>query len=372
MRPVSSESFRGTWLCPTQFDRSRLLDMEARLAAARTVMYAAVAVALIICGPLLGWWTLAPVAVVVGTYKLLQPRISTADRPEYVVATTVVIAQLQIGMGVALTGGPTSPLLILLLLPIVTLPARFGGRGLQAGIVLTIAIIVAATVVPDPVAFQSDPEYAVLSIAALFGLGAFADALMRAEVESRSDSAQDALTGLMNRKALATQFTEVARQAELTGRCVCMVLIDLDRFKAVNDDNGHAVGDAVLRAAAGVLRGNLRSFELVYRVGGEEFLVLMPGVDRQGGRVVAERLCSAMHAARPAGLVVTASFGVAVAHGAAVAFDPLFDAADQALYAAKRGGRNQVVVAPDIRPAVADAPSATAAGVGLPGAIARA
>jgi len=372
MRPVSSESFQGTWLCPTQFDRTRLLDMEARLSAARTVMYSAVAVALIICGPLLGWWTLAPVAVVVGSYQLLQPRIATADKPEFVVATTVVIAQSQIGMGVALTGGPQSPLIILLLLPIVTLPARFGARGLQAGIVLTIGIVAAAAIAPDPAAFRAQPEYVVLSLAALFGLGAFADALMRAEVESRSDSAQDALTGLMNRKALATQFTEVARQAELTGRSVCMVLVDLDRFKAVNDDNGHAVGDAVLKAAAGVLRGNLRSFELVYRVGGEEFLVLMPGVDRAGGRAVAERLREAMHAARPAGLVVTASLGVAIAHGAAVSFDPLFDAADQALYAAKRGGRNQVVLAPDPRPAVAGAPLAAAAGGGLPGATARA
>jgi diguanylate cyclase (GGDEF)-like protein len=370
MRP--SAQFQGTWLCPTQFDRTRLLDMEARLSAARTVMYAAVAVALIICGPLLGWWTLAPVAIVVASYRLLQPRIASADRPEYVVATTVVIAQLQIGMGVALTGGPTSPLLVLLLLPVVTLPARFGARGLQAGIVLTIAITVAATAGVDPVGFRASPEYVVLSIAALFGLGAFADALMRAEVESRSDSAQDALTGLLNRKALATHFAEVARQAGLTGRSVCMVLLDLDRFKAVNDDHGHAAGDAVLRAAADVLRGNLRSFELVYRVGGEEFLVLMPGVDRQGALGVAERLREAMHAARPGGLVVTASFGVAVAHGAAVTFDALFDAADQALYAAKRGGRNQVVPAPDLRPAVAGAPSAAPAGALLPGATARA
>jgi len=371
MRPVTSESFQGTWLCPTQFDRTRLLDMEARLSAARTVMYAAVAVALIICGPLLGWWTLAPIGIVVASYKLLQPRIATSDKPEFVVATTVVIAQLQIGMGVALTGGPTSPIIVLLLLPIVTLPARFGGRGLQAGIVLTIAILACTTVVPDPEAFMRQPEYVVLSIAALFGLGAFADALMRAEVDSRTDSAQDPLTGLMNRKALATQFTELARQAELTGRSVCMVLLDLDRFKAVNDDNGHAVGDAVLKACAGVLRGNLRSFELVYRVGGEEFLVMLPGVDRAAGRMVAERLREAMHAQRPAGLVVTASFGVAVAHGAAVSFDPLFDAADQALYAAKRGGRNQVVVAPDLRPAVAGAPVAATAG-GLPGAVSRA
>jgi two-component system cell cycle response regulator len=98
----------------------------------------------------------------------------------------------------------------------------------------------------------------------------------------------------------------------------------------------------------------------------------MPGVDRQGGRIVAERLREAMHAARPGGLVVTASLGVAVAHGTAVAFDSLFDVADQALYAAKHGGRNQVVLAPDLRPSVAGAPPATAAGARLPGATAQA
>ncbi len=76
----------------------------------------------------------------------------------------------------------------------------------------------------------------------------------------------------------------------MTGRDVTMVLMDLDGFKAVNDEHGHSRGDAVLRDAANVLRANLRTFELLYRVGGEEFLVLMPGVDRQGGRIVADRL----------------------------------------------------------------------------------
>jgi diguanylate cyclase (GGDEF)-like protein len=349
---------RGTWLCPTPFDRTRLLDMESRLSAARTVMYAALLVAFILCAPSLGWWTLAPVAVCIGSYKLLQPRIATSERPEYVVATTVVIAQSQIGLGVALTGGPASPVLVLLLLPIVTLPARFGSRGVTAGVALTIAVMTGCTIGVDPGAFIAEPEPFIIAVGALFGLAAFSDALMRAEVEQRSHSAQDPLTGLLNRKALGTHFQEIARQAEVSGRSVCMVLVDLDRFKSVNDEHGHSKGDAVLRETADVLRSNLRSFELVYRVGGEEFLVLMPGVDRAGGKVVAERLREAIHAARPGGLVVTASFGVAMALGTAVAYDPLFDAADQALYRAKREGRNQVVLAPELRPAVSMGPPA--------------
>ena len=354
---MRSADAQGTWLCPTPFDRSRLLDMEARLATARTLMYAAMVVAFLVCAPLLGWWSLAPVAFCVVAFGLLQPRIATADRPEYVVATMLVVAQVQIGMGIALTGGPQSPVLVLLLLPIVTLPARFGTRGVRAGVALTVAVLLASTLGANLGVFREHPAPVIVAVAVLFALAAFSDALMRAEVESRSESAQDALTGLLNRKALATHAAEIARQAELTGRSVCLVLLDLDRFKAVNDEHGHAAGDTVLVSAGQVLRDHLRAFELVYRVGGEEFLVLLPGVDRQGGRVVAERLREALETARPGGLAVTASFGVAVAHGAGAGFDALFAMADEALYAAKHAGRNRVVVAPDLRPDAAALPA---------------
>jgi diguanylate cyclase (GGDEF)-like protein len=340
----------GTWLCPTAFDRTRLLDMEARLTKARVLMYAALGAGFVACAPIMGWWIIAPLVFTVAAYQVLQPLISRVERPEYVVAVTVVIAQIMIGMGVALTGGPTSPVLPLLGLPIVTLPARFGTRGVQAGVVVTILVIVVTTLGVEYQATLDNPEYVVMAISALFGLAAFSDGLMRAEVESRSHSGQDSLTGLLNRKALVPQFDEVARQAGMTGRAVCLVLMDLDHFKEVNDVHGHARGDAVLKDVAELMRGHLRSFELVYRVGGEEFLILMPGVDRTGGRIVAERLRSAFAHARPGGLEVTASFGVAMATGAAVAFDPLFDAADKALYRAKDEGRDRVVLAPELRP----------------------
>ena len=346
---MREEGDQGTWLCPTPFDRTRLLDMEARLSRPRSLMYGALAAAFVLSGPSLGWWILAPLAVTIAAYFALQPRVGTSERPEYYVAATVFIAQLMIGVGIALTGGPTSPAIPLLLLPIITLPARFGTRGVQAGVVATIVILAASTAAVDLQGLITNPEYAVIAVAALFGLSVFADGLMRAEVESRSTSGQDALTGLLNRKALATHFAEVAKQAEMTGRDVCLVLMDLDHFKAVNDEHGHSRGDAVLRDAAQVMRNNLRSFELVYRVGGEEFLVLMPGVDRAGGRIVADRLREALAGARPGELSVTASFGVAMATGTAVAFEPLFDAADKALYRAKDEGRNRVVLAPELR-----------------------
>lgn len=341
---------QGTWLCPTPFDRTRLLDMEARLSRQRVLMYGAIAAALLMCGPSLGWWVLLPLAVVVASYFILAPRVAGSERPEYIVAATVAIAQVMIGVGIALTGGPHSPAIALLLLPMVTLPARFGTHGVQAGMGASLVVMLASTVGVDPAAAVANPEHVVIAISALIGLSVFADGLRRAEVESRSDSSQDVLTGLLNRKALMTHFGDVAKQASMTGRDVCVVLIDLDDFKAVNDGHGHSRGDAVLRDAAAVLRENLRTFELLYRVGGEEFLVLMPGVDRPGGRTVADRLRSALEAARPGDLEVTASFGVAVATGTAVEYDALFDAADAALYRAKDEGRNRVVLAPELRP----------------------
>jgi diguanylate cyclase (GGDEF)-like protein len=342
---------QGTWLCPTPFDRTRLLDMEARLARPRALMYGALGAAFVMSGPSLGWWILLPLAVTIAAYFAVQPRISRSERPEYLVAGTVLVAQVMIGLGIALSGGPTSPAIPLLLLPIVTLPARFGTRGVQAGVIVTVVILAVSTAAVDPGGLLRHPEYLLCATAALFGLAVFADGLMRAEVESRSTSGQDPLTGLLNRKALTAHFSEVAKQAEMTGRSVCMVLMDLDHFKAINDEHGHSRGDAVLRDAAQVMRDNLRTFELVYRVGGEEFLVLMPGVDRSGGKVVADRLRAALERARCGELEVTASFGVAMAQGAAVQFEQLFDAADKALYRAKDEGRNRVVLAPELRAA---------------------
>jgi diguanylate cyclase (GGDEF)-like protein len=131
----------------------------------------------------------------------------------------------------------------------------------------------------------------------------------------------------------------------MTGAPICLIACDLDHFKRVNDDYGHARGDAVLKDAAYVMRKHLRSFELVYRLGGEEFLIVLPGVPIDEGRSIAERVRTGIENARPAGLPVSASFGVAAGSGGATAFEPLFAAADEALYAAKRAGRNRVVAA---------------------------
>jgi diguanylate cyclase (GGDEF)-like protein len=333
----------GTWLCPTQLHRERLLDMESKLAHPRAVMYGSLAVAFVIGIPWIGAWTLIPLAVSVLVYALLRPRIATSERPEYVVGATVINAQVLIGIGIALSGGPHSPTIGMLLLPIVTLPARFSPKGVWAGLGVTVAVLLLATVAVDPADFLDDPTYVIIALASCAGLAAFAETLMRAEMQQRSDAVLDPLTGLLNRKALAGRYEEIAQQALLTGAPICLVAADLDHFKDVNDEHGHARGDAVLKDAAYLLRKSLRSFELVYRLGGEEFLIVLPGVSVAEGRAIAERVRAGVEEARPGGLPVTVSLGVAEASAPDLAFEPLFRAADEALYEAKRRGRNRVV-----------------------------
>ena len=335
--------------------------MERKLARPRAVMYGSLAVAFLIAIPWIGSWTLIPLAGAILTYAALKPRIATSERPEYVIAATVVIAQILIGIGIVLSGGPHSPVIAMLLLPIVTLPARFSARGVWAGLGVTIVVLLLATAALFPSEFAADPTFTLVGLATAIGLAAFSQALMHAEMEQRSEAVIDPLTGLLNRKALASRFDEIAQQAALTGAPVCLIACDLDHFKQVNDAHGHERGDAVLKDAAYVLRKHLRSFELAYRLGGEEFLIVLPGVGLDEGLAIARRGCSGLEDARPGGLAVTASFGVAAASGAEVAFEALFRAADAALYEAKRAGRNRVVGAGAEAPVAPVAPVARAA-----------
>jgi|SRR5829696_4292805 len=336
----------GTWLCPTAFDRERLLDMEPRIAQARRFMFAALAIGLGAAVPWFGWWILVLLAWGVLTYPLLRPWVARSRRPEYPIAAAVVNAQTVLGVAIALTGGPSSPAQPLLLFAIVTVSARFSARGVFAATGFTAVVLLGTTVATHPAAYVADPTLTNCSLVCLIGLAAGSYAVMHSDIRQRTGAILDPLTGLLNRKALMDRFAELSEQAALTGERIAIVVCDIDCFKAVNDAHGHERGDAVLREVAYAIRKSLRSFELVYRLGGEEFLIVLPGADDETASHVAERVRAAVEAGEPGGLNVTVSLGVACARGE-VTFEPLFRDADEALYRAKREGRNRVATSSD-------------------------
>ena len=155
----------------------------------------------------------------------------------------------------------------------------------------------------------------------------------------------DELTGVLNRRGF---FERVARMRP-PARQGALVLMDIDRFKSVNDTHGHAVGDEVLRWFARTVRTFMRRDDLLVRMGGEEFCLLLPGFDERAAHGIAERIREEFEsrsvATTSAGpLRVTASFGVAPFAPADGGLDFRLRQADEALYAAKRAGRNRVVL----------------------------
>ncbi|HLW96387.1 MAG TPA: diguanylate cyclase [Solirubrobacteraceae bacterium] len=180
---------------------------------------------------------------------------------------------------------------------------------------------------------------------------------LRNLARSQSRAATDALTGLANRRALEDTIKRMVAQAHRAELPLAALMLDLDHFKQINDDFGHAKGDEILAAFGAQLEDVLRAGDFAARYGGEEFMVLLPGTGAEGALVLAERLRVAVHAIRVNGLdrKITASVGVAVLGEHALDAEGLERAADRALYVAKAGGRDRVQLVADETPAVAGA-----------------
>jgi diguanylate cyclase (GGDEF)-like protein/PAS domain S-box-containing protein len=168
----------------------------------------------------------------------------------------------------------------------------------------------------------------------------------RLESELRALSTTDGLTGLFNRRHLDSSLAQEVERAKRNPLNLSIMMFDIDHFKKFNDTHGHDQGDRVLKAVADCMRLAVRNIDIPCRYGGEEFLIIMPETDQPGGAILAERLRKRIEDMVVDGLKVTVSIGVAgiVETGVESAPD-LVQAADEALYRAKKGGRNQVLTA---------------------------
>ncbi len=334
----------GSWLCRDERDRERMLDMDERVRPVRRRAVAILAIALAVAGPWIGW---LPVLIIIPfsvMFALADRKVPTARRPENLMFATWVGAEVTLAAALAAAGNAGASALALLAVPILTLTCRFSMRGVLAGVGVALALTLAAGFGFQSQAVLAAPEMLIAPVAVILCVAVLSAPLMRSDIEHRYDALVDPLTGMLNRKALDVRVHELMLQSQITHEPVGLIVADLDHFKAINDTGGHHAGDRALKAVSALIRAQLRAFDLAYRLGGEEFLILVPGSNLDQTAILAERVRDGVCSHQVGdGINITMSLGVtASGDGQTFDYDALFDDADAALYRAKRSGRNRV------------------------------
>jgi diguanylate cyclase (GGDEF)-like protein len=176
------------------------------------------------------------------------------------------------------------------------------------------------------------------------GIAIFALSQVRQQQRQLRDLAtSDPLTHALNARAFSERLTQELERNRRYDRPVALLYLDLDDFKAVNDSHGHQTGDAVLRLVADAIRRAVRQADVVGRMGGDEFAVLMPETDGAEADAVAQRLAAGLATSFRGSPTVTASIGVVSGVAAVADADGVLRSADDAMYQAKRAGKNRVV-----------------------------
>jgi diguanylate cyclase (GGDEF)-like protein len=190
------------------------------------------------------------------------------------------------------------------------------------------------------------------------------DEIQKKNAELFRLATRDPMTDCLNRRAFFETGGAQKDQCNLLGQPVAVIMCDIDHFKSFNDRYGHAIGDEVIKAVAGIYNGAAADVGLACRYGGEEFCVMLPGSDEVQAGVFAERLRKLVQDTAGDGidyeprLSITSSFGVAVTRSPRLSLEQLIDQADQALYQSKRAGRNRCTLFEPSPTAEADASAA--------------
>jgi diguanylate cyclase (GGDEF)-like protein len=336
-----------SWLCRDHFDRQRMLEMEERIDPVRRRAAVIMIVAILVASPWLGWWPLAFLVTIMSAFAIADKLMPRLARPELMMFGTWIASAVSIAFAVVLSGPRGTSALALLALPAMTLSTRFSTRGVSLGLFVSLALVLAVGFGPDRSSVLANPALIIIPLALVVCATVLSTPLMHSDMQHRSNAVIDQLTGMLNRHALDSRLQELTEQAGVTGEPVGLIVGDVDHFKRINDTFGHAAGDVVLREIAELLRGQLRAFDLAYRLGGEEFLVLLPGGGLESAGELAERLREAV-AAHPLGpgVCVSMSLGVcASVRGERFDYQAVFARADAAMYEAKRRGRDRVCIA---------------------------
>jgi len=174
--------------------------------------------------------------------------------------------------------------------------------------------------------------------------------LLAAKALAEEHASKDELTNLYNRRAFFEQGKQLFKQARRYPQHISVMMIDIDHFKSINDNHGHTVGDNVLKAIGGLLQNTVREADILARIGGEEFAVILPQTGVEEASTLAERIRQRIEAVDiqhdTLQIKITASFGIAACMAEGDDLDRMLTKADDALYIAKKKGRNQVKICP--------------------------
>ncbi len=187
------------------------------------------------------------------------------------------------------------------------------------------------------------------NVIGVMGMTSEINELKQAETALQHLATHDPLTGLPNRFLMMDRLAQTLARAERHGSTFALVFLDVDDFKRVNDELGHAIGDSVLRSVARRLQRTLRASDTVARLAGDEFVVIADGVDRPAAALIAEKVCRAVAAPmRVAGsaLRVTVSIGVSFYPEHGTDAEQLLNAADEHMYQAKKAGKDTYLLGP--------------------------
>lgn len=213
------------------------------------------------------------------------------------------------------------------------------------------AAVYAFSLGPNPVII-ADPTLSLASVlvipAGFVGMAMFIIFMLASDLyeDMKEIAVRDQLTGLLNRRGFGEQAAIAFATARRTAQTVSVIMADIDHFKSVNDEFGHHTGDKALAHFAGLLSEDRRVEDIVARVGGEEFSLILPGMDVAEAIEIADELCTRMAASPMTDdgreVIMTASFGVAAIADSDTCLSDVIVKADRALYRSKRAGRNRV------------------------------
>jgi len=234
---------------------------------------------------------------------------------------------------------------ILYVIPVL-LAASYDGLGWGISFALATALLRFGVGI-DQMPLETTLQVRILNEAAYLAVVGVAIAglsqLRRTQAQLQLLATHDPLTTVLNARAFASHVAQELGRNRRYGRPLALIYLDLDDFKKVNDAHGHATGDAVLRLVADAMRSAVRQADVVGRLGGDEFGVLMPETDGTLAHAVATRLAAGIRTVFRGTPSVTASIGVVAVSGTEAGSDELLRKADQAMYEAKRAGKDRVV-----------------------------